>query len=126
MGDANADEPAREMSLIEKNVLGVKVDQIPKIIPGLMVASLLAWLSTWLGEFLGIDVLGGVLGFEKSPFSAVMMAILLGLIIGNIFKLPLWLKQGFTFVVKKVLRFGIILLGIRLSIFDVFKYFVVN
>ncbi|OGO20678.1 MAG: hypothetical protein A2Z14_19100 [Chloroflexi bacterium RBG_16_48_8] len=105
------------MNLIEKNVLGVKVDQVPKIIPGLVVASLLAWLSTWLSEFLGVDVLP----FEKSPISAVMMAILLGLIIGNILTLPSWLKPGFDFAVKKVLRFGIILLGIRLSIFDVFK-----
>ena len=105
------------MSLIEKNVLGVKIDQFPKIIPGLVVASLLAWLSTWLSEYLGVEVLG----FEKTPISAVMMAILLGIIIGNIIPMPTWLKPGFTFSVKKVLRFGIILLGIRLSIFDVFK-----
>jgi uncharacterized integral membrane protein (TIGR00698 family) len=50
-----------------------------------------------------------------------MMAILLGLIIGNIIPLPAGLKAGFTFAVKKVLRFGIILLGIRLSIFSVFE-----
>ena len=31
------------------------------------------------------------------------------------------LKPGFTFAVKKVLRLGIIMLGIRLTIFDVFK-----
>jgi uncharacterized integral membrane protein (TIGR00698 family) len=117
MSDAKAVKPAREMSLIEKNVLGVKIDQFPKIIPGLVVASLLAWLSTWLSEYLGVNVLG----FEKTPISAVMMAILLGIIIGNVVTLPTWLKPGFTFSVKKVLRFGIILLGIRLSIFDVFK-----
>jgi uncharacterized integral membrane protein (TIGR00698 family) len=117
MSDAKVAKPASEMSLIEKNVLGVKIDQVPKLIPGLVVASLLAWLSTWLSEFLGVDVLG----FEKSPISAVMMAIVLGMIIGNILTLPSWLKPGFTFAVKKVLRFGIILLGIRLSIFDVFK-----
>lgn len=117
MGDANVSKPPREISFLESNLLGVKIEQAPKIIPGLVVALLLAWLSTWLSKFLGVDVLG----FEKSPFSVVMMAILLGLIVGNIFTLPAWLKPGFTFAVKKVLRFGIILLGIRLSIFDVFK-----
>jgi uncharacterized integral membrane protein (TIGR00698 family) len=55
------------------------------------------------------------------PVSAVMMAIILGLILGNVFRLPTSLKPGLTFSVKKVLRLGIILLGIRLSIFDVFK-----
>jgi uncharacterized integral membrane protein (TIGR00698 family) len=77
----------------------------------------LAWLSKWFSGFLGVDVMG----MEKSPISAVMMAILLGLIIGNVFPLPAWLKPGFSFSVKKVLRFGIILLGIRLSIFAVFE-----
>lgn len=117
MSDAKVAKPVREMNLIEKNVFGVKIDQVPKLIPGLVVASLIAWLSTWLSEFLGVEVLK----FDKSPISAVMMAIILGLIIGNILRLPTWLKPGFTFAVKKVLRFGIILLGIRLSIFDVFK-----
>jgi uncharacterized integral membrane protein (TIGR00698 family) len=117
MSDAMIEKSEREISVVEKNLLGVKVDQFPKIIPGLVVAALLAWASTWLSRFLGIDVLG----FDKSPISAVMMAILLGLLIGNIIPLPAWLKPGFTFAVKKVLRFGIILLGIRLSIFSVFE-----
>jgi uncharacterized integral membrane protein (TIGR00698 family) len=117
MSDAMIEKSEREISVVEKNLLGLKVDQFPKIIPGLVVAALLAWASTWLSRFLGIDVLG----FDKSPISAVMMAILLGLLIGNIIPLPAWLKPGFTFAVKKVLRFGIILLGIRLSIFSVFE-----
>lgn len=117
MSDAMIEKSEREISVVEKNLLGLKVDQFPKIIPGLVVAALLAWASTWLSRFLGIDVLG----FDKSPVSAVMMAILLGLLIGNIIPLPAWLKPGFTFAVKKVLRFGIILLGIRLSIFSVFE-----
>jgi uncharacterized integral membrane protein (TIGR00698 family) len=117
MSDAKVEKSEREINVIEKNLLGVKVDQFPKIIPGLVVAALLAWLSTWFSRFLGTDILG----FDKSPISAVMMAILLGLILGNIIPLPAWLKPGFTFAVKKVLRFGIILLGIRLSIFSVFE-----
>jgi len=117
MSDVRVKKTEREINVIEKNVLGVKVDQFPKIMPCLVMASLLAWASTWLAGFLGVEVLG----FDKSPVSAVMMAILLGLIIGNIIPLPSWLKPGFTFVVKKVLRFGIILLGIRLSIFSVFE-----
>ena len=97
------------------NLFGVKVGQVPSLLPGVLAAALLAWLSIWLSEFVGVSLMG----FEKTPISAVMVAIVLGLIIGNLIRLPAALKPGFTFSVKKVLLLGIILLGIRLSIFDV-------
>jgi uncharacterized integral membrane protein (TIGR00698 family) len=105
------------MGILEKSLLGVPVGQVPKLLPGLVVTALLAWLSIWLSKFIGVNLMG----FEKSPVSAVMMAILLGLIIRNTIPLPEILQPGFKFAVKKVLRLGIILLGIRLSIFDVFR-----
>jgi len=74
-------------------------------------------LSKWLGEFIGVDLLG----FDKSPISPVMVALLLGLILGAILAIPKSFTPGFRFAVKKILRLGIILLGIRLTIFDVFK-----
>ena len=106
-----------EMTSLEKNLLGVKVGQVPSLLPGLLAAALLAWLSIWLSEFVGVTLIG----FEKTPISAVMVAIVLGLIIGNVVRLPAMLKPGFTFSVTKVLRLGIILLGIRLSVFDVVR-----
>ena len=109
--------PAREMRAWEKNLMGVKINEFPRLLPGLLVVSLLAWLSIWLSEFIGVRLMG----FEKSPVSAVMVAILLGMIIGNIVVLPGWLKPGLQFAVEKLLRLGIILLGIRLSVFDVFR-----
>lgn len=108
---------ARKMSVLEKNLLGVTVDKIPSLLPGLLVAALLAWLSIWLSEFMGVILLG----FDKTPISAVMLGILLGLIIGAIVPMPAALKSGLRFALKKVLRLGIIMLGIRLTIFDVFK-----
>jgi uncharacterized integral membrane protein (TIGR00698 family) len=105
------------MSVWEKNLLGVKIDQTPSLLPGMLLAVLLAWLCIWLSEFIGVTLLG----FDKTPISAVMLAILLGLIIGTIIQLPQFLKPGLSFAVKKILRLGIILLGIRLTIFDVFK-----
>ncbi len=109
--------PAREMRAWEKNLMGVKINEFPRLLPGLLAVSLLAWLSIWLSEFIGVRLMG----FEKSPVSAVMVAILLGMIIGNIVVLPGWLKPGFQFALKKLLRRGIIVLGIRLSVFDVFR-----
>jgi len=108
---------ARKMSTWEKNLLGVPINDVPKLIPGLVVASLLAWLSIWLSKFIGVNILG----FSKTPISAVTLAILFGIIIAAIIPMPVMLKPGLSFTVKKVLRFGIILLGIRLSIFEVFK-----
>jgi uncharacterized integral membrane protein (TIGR00698 family) len=105
------------MSAWEKNLLGIPANEVPSLLPGLLVAALLAWLSIWLSKFIGVTLLG----FDKTPISAVMLGILLGLIIGAIIPMPAVLKPGLKFAVKKVLRLGIIMLGIRLTIFDVFK-----
>jgi uncharacterized integral membrane protein (TIGR00698 family) len=102
------------MTLLESHLLGVRVKESPRLLPGLLAAALLAWASAWLSEFLGADVLG----FRRSPLSAVTVAILLGLVAGNIARLPAWVQPGLVFAVKRVLRLGIILLGIRLSLFD--------
>jgi uncharacterized integral membrane protein (TIGR00698 family) len=48
----------------------------------------------------------------------VTTAILLGLILNNLLPLPKFLRPGLTFAVKKVLRLGIMMLGIRLSFVD--------
>jgi len=116
MSSTNA-TPPRKISAWEKNLLGVTVDKVPSLLPGLGVAILLAWFSIWLSKFIGVTLLG----FAKTPVSPVMLGILLGLIISAIIPMPQVLKPGLSFTVKKVLRLGIILLGIRLTIFDVFS-----
>ena len=117
MADSNATHNTRTMSALERSLLGVTINQFPSLLPGLLLAILLAWLSIWLSEWIGETLLG----FSKTPVSAVMLAILLGLIISTVMPIPSLLKPGLSFSVKKVLRLGIILLGIRLTIFDVFR-----
>lgn len=107
----------RPLRAWEKALLGVRVSETPSLLPGLAMAGLLAWLSFWLSDAIGQRLMG----LERSPVSPVMMAILLGLIVRNSVSIPPFLRPGFTFAVKKVLRLGIILLGIRLSVFDVFR-----
>ena len=109
--------PQRKLSTLEKNLFGTRIDQLHLLLPGLLLAALLAWVSIRLCQWIGCSLLG----FQKTPISSVTMAILLGLIVNNVIPLPKFLRPGFTFAVKKVLRLGIIMLGIRLSIFDVFK-----
>jgi uncharacterized integral membrane protein (TIGR00698 family) len=113
----SSEATSRKMSVVEKNLLGVTVDRIPSLLPGLIVAILLAWFSIWLSRFIGETLLG----FDKTPVSPVMLAILLGLVISTVVPMPKVLKPGLSFTVKKVLRLGIILLGIRLTIFAVFQ-----
>ncbi len=108
---------AKQMTYIERSVFGVPFFKIHTILPGLVFIILLAILSVWLSNFIGITLMG----FEKSPISEVMICLILGLIINNVLKLPAFLDVGFKFSVKKILRLGIILLGIRLSIFSVFE-----
>ncbi len=108
---------AHTMKAWEKNLLGIRLVQIPELLPGLFAVSILTWVSIWLGDFIGKDLLG----FEKSPISPVMIAIILGLAVSSVITLPKIFTPGLKFSVKKLLRLGIILLGIRLTIFDVFK-----
>jgi uncharacterized integral membrane protein (TIGR00698 family) len=87
------------------------------LLPGLILTALVAWLgllaSDWIGESL--------LGFEKSPISGIMMAIIIGLAVGNLIPLPDVVQPGIKFSLKKILRLGIILLGIRLGLGDVLR-----
>lgn len=66
------------------------------------------WLSAWLGQ--------GVFGLVKSPFSPILLAIVLGLLLANSLRLPAGLQPGIRFSLLRVLRLGIVLLGLRLSL----------
>jgi uncharacterized integral membrane protein (TIGR00698 family) len=87
-----------------------------EIIPGLALAAVVT--------IVGIQLTGWVatlLGLTKSPVSAIMMAIVLGIIVKNTIGVPKLCQPGVDFGLKKLLRLGIILMGIRLSIFAVLK-----
>lgn len=85
--------------------------------PGVILAGLLGWFSIWFSTFLGETVLG----FPTTPISSAMTAILFGLVVGNVAALPEQVRPGLAFAVKKILRLGIILLGIRLSLAGVVR-----
>ena len=85
-----------------------------KVIPGLLLAFALAVLGNYLADWLALS-----LGLGPGAISGIMVAILLGLALGNLLKLPAALKPGIDFSVKRVLRLGIVLLGLKLSIVEV-------
>jgi len=85
--------------------------------PGLALTACVAWLGLSSSAWIGRDLLG----FDKSPISGIMMAIVIGLAIRNSVTLPDWFQPGIALSLKAVLRLGIILLGIRLSLGDVLR-----
>ena len=88
------------------------LESLGRIAPGLLLAFLLALAGRWASSWLG----GGVLGLEKSPVSPILIAILGGLVIRNTIGLPSIYESGLQLSLKKVLRIGVALLGIRLSL----------
>ena len=70
--------------------------------------------ATFVGESL--------LGFERSPVSGIMMAIVIGMLIANTVSLSPTVVGGLKFCASTILRVGIMLLGIRLSLFGAGKF----
>ena len=85
------------------------------ILPGLLLALGLALAGRYLSQLIGVDLMG----LDKSPISAIMMAILLGILLRNTLSLPGAFQPGISFGLVRVLRLGIVLLGIRLSLGEV-------
>src|ERR1041385_7690540 len=56
-------------------------------------------------------------GAGKHPSEPVMLAIVLGMVLSNVWALPKTLQPGIKFSVKKLLPLGIVLLGARLDFF---------
>ena len=73
-------------------------------------------------SILAADILGtNILGYDKSPISPVMFALIIGIGLRNTFNIPKIIDPGIDFVVKKILKLGVVLLGVRLSIGQVAK-----
>ena len=79
---------------------------------GLALAVLVSFAAGYAADWAGVTLLG----FAKSPISAIMMAIVLGMLIANAMKLPDSVQPGLKFCASSILRIGIMLLGIRLSL----------
>lgn len=86
--------------------------QFAVIAPGLSMAGLLAvcahYFADWTGRVL--------LGFESSPVGSIPVAIILGAVLRNTVDLPKQYEAGLKICVRFVLRLGIVLLGLRLSL----------
>src|ERR1700722_16396664 len=57
----------------------------------------------------------------RPTFDPVMIAIVLGMILGNLWAVPKSFSPGVKFSVKKILPLGIIFLGARLNYLDILR-----
>ena len=92
-----------------------------KQIPGVVAALVVMLAGFWLADQIGHAILSAQGLTGSSPVSGVPVAIVLGLLLRNTLPLPPWLTPGLKFATTTILRAGIVLVGIRLSLFDVLK-----
>jgi len=82
------------------------------LLPGLAIALGLATVGHAGSELIGVEWFGA----ERSPVSPILLAILLGLAVRNSVGLPSVYEAGVQICLKRILRVGVALLGIRLSL----------
>ena len=90
----------------------VLLDAAARVAPGLLLALGLAALANSAAPWLSARPLG----LEAAPISPILLAILAGLLVRNTVGLPLAYDEGIQLAVRRILRLGVALLGIRLSL----------
>ena len=109
------DRPARKPNTLENLFFGCTIQELPRLVPGVFIIVALVALVIWL-----TNIINSALGF-KGLISYILVVIVLGILLRNLITIPAILTPGINYSVKKLLRLGIILMGIRLSILDVLK-----
>ena len=83
-----------------------------QLAPGLVLALLLALLGLWVSEGLR----SGLFGIASFPLSPILVAIVGGLVVRNTIGLPAVFERGLQLCVKRLLRIGVALLGMQISL----------
>ena len=95
-----------------------KLLHIKRIFPGVTLALIFFLFSQGINNVLAIEIFGT----PKSPISTVLIAILLGILMGNAFTPRPGMMVGLDFTQQYILKLGIIFLGIRLSFEEFLKF----
>ena len=105
----------RTPSTLENLLFGTTINRVPSLIPGVALSA-----AVVAAAVLVADLINSALGIN-GLVSFILVAIVLGIIVRNTVGLNAVFAPGVAFSLKKLLRLGIILLGIRLSIADVLE-----
>ena len=104
--------------MLRKISVSIKLQYIKSILPGVVLALVFCLFSQGINNVLAIEIFGT----PKSPISTVLIAILLGILMGNAFTPRPGMMVGLDFTQQYILKLGIIFLGIRLSFTDFIKF----
>jgi len=85
---------------------------VRQALPGLALAVLLAALARGAAQALAL----GLGGLPKLPLSPVMCAVVLGMLWRNSVGVPAWATRGLDWAMHRLLRVGIALVGLRLTL----------
>ena len=96
----------------------MEYQKIIKIVPGVILALVFCLFSQGINNVLAIEIFGTT----KSPISTALIAILLGILMGNAFTPRAGMMVGLDFTQQYILKLGIIFLGIRLSFEELIKF----
>lgn len=102
--------PKRAWDVTVLELVKTKVSLV--VVPGLLLTLALALAGAFVSDLVGRQLMG----LARSPLSPVLMAILLGVLFRNLVGLPVWAEAGVRFGRAWILRFGIVLLGLRLGL----------
>ncbi len=98
--------------------LNLKFQFLKAIFPGVTLALVFCLFSQGINNVIAIEIFGTT----KSPISTVLIAILLGILMGNAFTPRPGMMVGLDFTQQYILKLGIIFLGIRLSFEEFIKF----
>jgi uncharacterized integral membrane protein (TIGR00698 family) len=88
------------------------VTWVRQALPGILIAILLALVARAMAQQLA----QGAIGLPKFPLSPVMCAVLLGMLWRNSVGVPAWATSGLNWTMHRLLRVGIALVGLRLTL----------
>lgn len=85
---------------------------VRRVIPGVLVAIVLAVLAKSMSD----SIAQGAVGLPKIPLSPVLYAVLIGMLWRNTLGVPAWTSDGLNWAMHRLLRTGIALVGLRLTL----------
>lgn len=107
------------MEGLPTDIVSVKVAQPKQTAAwGVMICLGITLISMWMNE---LKIWPFTMKDGRHPFEPVMISIILGMVLSNLWKLPKAMQPGVKFSVKKLLPLGIILLGARLDFSKIIK-----
>jgi uncharacterized integral membrane protein (TIGR00698 family) len=89
-----------------------------QVFPGVALAAVVSAGAIYLSE---LPFPPFTLSGDRHPIEPVMLAIIFGMILANVFTLPKALQPGLKFSTKKLLPLAVVLLGARLDFFHLVR-----